>query len=114
MYTDSQPDDDYRTVEAQAFELLKARHPDLSGPTHAVRFAPQSDGCIDVIAVGRTPLAAQMRADEASETLAHAVRAAGGRGILRDLMGWELTGALQVCDTPQRLQPRGFLGQPAL
>lgn len=95
LYTDSQPDDDYRAVEAQALELLKARHPDLGGPTYAVRFAPQSDGRIDIIATGRTPLEAQMLADEAAETLARAVRAAGGREILRNLMGWELTEALQ-------------------
>ena len=63
LYTDNQPDDDYRAVEAQAFELLKARRPDLGGPTYAVRFAPQSDGRIDIIATGRTPLEAQMLAD---------------------------------------------------
>jgi hypothetical protein len=51
-----------------------------------VRFAPQSDGRIDIIATGRTPLEAQMLADEAAETLARAVRAAGGREILRNLM----------------------------
>ncbi len=95
LYADGQPDDDYRAVEMQAFELLRARRPDLGGPTYAVRFVPQSDGRVEIIATGRTPTEAQMLADEAAETLARTVRAAGGREILRNLMGWELTEALQ-------------------
>ncbi len=95
LYTDGQPDDDYRAVEMQAFELLRARHPNLGGPTYAVRFVPQPDGRVEIIATGRTPIEAQMLANEAAETLARTVRAAGGREILRNLMGWELTEALQ-------------------
>ncbi|GIW03061.1 MAG: transport permease protein [Roseiflexus sp.] len=95
LYTDGQPDDDYRAVEMQAFELLRARRPDLGGPTYAVHFVPYPDGRVEIIATGRAPLEAQVVADEAAETLARAVRAAGGREILRNLMGWELTEALQ-------------------
>ncbi len=38
LYADGQPDDDYRAVEMQAFELLRARRPDLGGPTYAIRW----------------------------------------------------------------------------
>jgi lipopolysaccharide transport system permease protein len=91
---DQQPDADYRAVELQAIELLKARHPELGGPTFGVRFAPQAAGTIAAEAVGRSPGEARALADEAAETLARQVRAAGGREILRNLMGWEQAVAL--------------------
>jgi len=104
LYSGGQPDDDYRAVEVQALELLKARRPDLGGPTYSIRFVPRADGWIEIIALGRTPAEAQALADEAAETLARAVRAAGGREILRNLMGWELTEALQGREPETRFQ----------
>lgn len=95
LFTDGQPDEDFRAVEVQALELLRARRPDLGGPTYSVRFVAGADGQVDIITLGRTPTEAQALADEAAETLARTVRAAGGREILRNLMGWELTEALR-------------------
>ncbi|HMP41536.1 MAG TPA: ABC transporter permease [Roseiflexaceae bacterium] len=111
LYTNGSPDDDFRAVEVQALELLKARHPDLGAPTFSVRFAAQHDGRIDVIALGRTPTEAQQLADEAAEALARHVRAAGGREILRNLLGWELVVALQgrPPDTPFQLLLREII-----
>lgn len=94
LYTAGAPDADYRAVEIQTIELLKARHPELGGPTFGVGFAPQAEGQFQVGAIGRTPLEAQQLADEAAEALARNVRAAGGREILRNLMGWEQQVAL--------------------
>jgi lipopolysaccharide transport system permease protein len=94
LYTAGQPDADERAVELQALAELKARHPNLGGPTYGVRFAPQEPGRFAVEALGRTPQEAQALADEAAESLARNVRAAGGREILRNLMGWEQVVAL--------------------
>jgi lipopolysaccharide transport system permease protein len=94
LYSNGQPDGDYQAVEVQAFELLRARFVDLGGPRFGVRFAPTEPGLILVEAVGRTPQEAQLLADQAAETLARTIRAAGGREILRNLMGWEQVVAL--------------------
>jgi lipopolysaccharide transport system permease protein len=95
LYADGRPDADFRAVEAQALELLKARHPDLGGPTYGIRFAPGAPGAVGAEALGRTPEEARQLADESAETLARTVRAAGGREILRNLMGWEQVVALR-------------------
>lgn len=104
LYTAGAPDDDFRAVEVQSLEMLKARHPELGGPTFSVRFVPHADGRIDVIALGRTPGEAQQLADEAAEALTRHVRAAGGREILRNLLGWELAVALQGNPPETRFQ----------
>jgi lipopolysaccharide transport system permease protein len=94
LYSNGQPDADYHAIEIQTIDLLKARHPDLGGPTYGVRYVPQAVGSIRVEALGRTPSEAQQLADEAAEALARNIRAAGGREILRNLMGWEQVVAL--------------------
>ncbi len=94
LYSNGQPDADYRAIEIQTIDLLKARHPDLGGPTYGVRYLPQALGPIRVESIGRTPVEAQQLADEAAEALARNIRAAGGREILRNLMGWEQVVAL--------------------
>jgi lipopolysaccharide transport system permease protein len=95
LYANGRPDTDFRAVEAQALELLKARYPDLGGPTYGVRFVPGAPGAVGAEALGRTPEEARQLADEAAEALARTVRAAGGREILRNLMGWEQVVALR-------------------
>jgi lipopolysaccharide transport system permease protein len=94
LYTNGVPDGDYQAVQFQAIAILKARYPDVGGPTFGVRFLPGQAGQIQIEAIGRTPAEARALADEAAEELARHVRAAGGREILRNLMGWEQVVAL--------------------
>ncbi len=91
---DGQPDADFRAVEQMTLELLRARHPQLGGPTYSVAFVARPGGAVQVESIGRTVLEAQLLADESAEILARSVRSAGGREILRNLMGWELTESL--------------------
>ena len=94
LYHDGKPDEDFQAVEFQTLALLKARHPDLGGPTFGVRFVPQEAGKVVVEALGRTPQEARTLADEAAATLVSQIRAAGGREIMRNLLGWEQVVAL--------------------
>ncbi len=100
LYTDGKPDADFIAVQHITFELLRVQYPELGSPTLHVRFEPHSNGSIDVIAVGSSAIEAQMLADSAAEELARSVRAAGGREILRNLLGWELAAALRG-DAPE-------------
>jgi lipopolysaccharide transport system permease protein len=95
LYTAGALDDDYRAVEFQTLALLKARHPDLGGPTYGVRFVPGPIGAIQAEALGRTAGEARDLADEAAAALAQQIRAAGGREIMRNLLGWEQVVALE-------------------
>lgn len=90
LYTNGQPDDDFRAVEGLTLEVLRGRHADLGGPTFSVGFEPHGDGSVVVTALGATPEQARDVANEAAEELARNVQAAGGREIMRNLMGWEL------------------------
>lgn len=95
LYSDGAPDTDFFNVQWIALEALRTRFPALGAPTTSVRFTPRPDGSISVFADAADPIAAQRLADDAAETLARSARAAGGREILRNLLGWELNVALQ-------------------
>lgn len=111
LYTGGTPDDDFRAIEQITLELLKARHPDLGTPVYGVRFEAHADGSVAVYTVGRSAGEARALADEAAEALARNVRAAGGREILRNLLGWELAVALQGAEpeTPFQLYLREII-----
>ena len=95
LYNGGRIDDpDLLAVQHITLEVLKAQHPELGGPTFSVQFVPHPGGTIEVVAVGRSAAEAQALADEAAEALARNVHAAGGREIMRQLMGWELKVAL--------------------
>lgn len=72
-----------------ARQQLRIDFPELGSPWLGVRYEPQDDGRIGVVAVGRDPAEAERLADAAAEALARSVQAAGGREIFRGLMGWE-------------------------
>jgi lipopolysaccharide transport system permease protein len=92
LYTSGQPDDDFNAVREMAVALLRARadYAALGSPTLGLAFHPQADGRVLVAANGPNASAAQALADDAAEALARNARAAGGREIMRQLMGWEL------------------------
>ncbi len=104
LYTAGEPDTDYAAVEFIAAERLRARFPDLGSPQLGMRFEPQPDGRILVTAVGRNPAEAAELADAAAETLLRSIRAAGGREILRQLLGWEMVSALDGTEPATEFQ----------
>ncbi|HEU5103563.1 MAG TPA: ABC transporter permease [Roseiflexaceae bacterium] len=94
LLTNGQPNGEYAAVERIAVELLRAsrdgdtpRYPGLGGPTLGVRYEPQPDGGVRVVAIGSRPALAQRLAEDAAEALARSIRAAGGREIFRILTG---------------------------
>lgn len=95
LYTAGAPDADYLAVQQIAIELLRAEYPELGSPTLNVAFTADSSGLVTIAATAATPLAARNLANDAAEALARSVRGAGGREILRNLLGWELVTALQ-------------------
>lgn len=104
LYQNGKPDADFAAVEYLALELLRVHYPDLGLPTLSVRYLPQPDGRIAVAAIGRSPSEAQALANEGAEALARSVRGAGGREILRNMLGWELARALQGRPTDTTFQ----------
>jgi lipopolysaccharide transport system permease protein len=102
LYANSQPTDDYRAIENIAIELVKyrqdgerLRYPGLGSDRLGLRFEPQPDGSIRVLAIGRTSSESQQLANDAAEAMARSIRAAGGREIFRILTGSYLVSALR-------------------
>ncbi len=75
----------------------------LGQPTYRVEFLPGTPGVVQVRGVAGTSAEAQALANSAAEELARQVRAAGGREILRNMLGWELWLAME----PQGLAAPG-------
>ncbi len=67
----------------------------FGAPDFRVDFLPGEPGIITVRGVAPTAAEAQTLANAGAEELARQVRAAGGREILRNMMGWELWLALE-------------------
>ncbi len=59
-------------------------------PDYRVEFAPLEPGVVRVRGVAPSATEARALADAGAEELARQVRAAGGREILRNMLGWEL------------------------
>jgi lipopolysaccharide transport system permease protein len=103
LYKDGQPNaEQFVPVQNIAIELLKfqadgerLRYPELGSPTLGVRYEPQPDGTIRVVAVARSSAQAQQLADDAAEAIARSIRAAGGREVFRVLTGSYLVNALE-------------------
>ncbi|MEO7911370.1 MAG: ABC transporter permease, partial [Roseiflexaceae bacterium] len=94
LFTQGRINGEYQAVERIAIELLQAsqdagtpRYAGLGSPTLGLRYEPQPDGNIRVVAIGRSPAQAQRLADDAAEALARSIRAAGGREVFRILTG---------------------------
>ena len=106
LLTQGRINGEYQAVERIAIELLQAsqdgetpRYADLGSPTLGVRYEPQPDGGVRVVAIGRSPAQAQRLADDAAEALARSIRAAGGREIFRILTGSYLYSSLVEGET---------------
>ncbi|MGQ9926639.1 MAG: ABC transporter permease [Chloroflexaceae bacterium] len=64
-------------------------------PDFRVVFTPREPGVVEARGIGPTAAEAQALANAGAEALARHVRAAGGREILRNMLGWEFWLALQ-------------------
>lgn len=102
LYDDKgQPNGDFNTAISDARESLRQRalaraDVRLGLPTYDVRFVPGAAGQVLVQGVGGTAAEAQQLANAGAEELVRQVRAAGGREVLRNLLGhelWLITGA---------------------
>ncbi len=101
LFTQGRINGEYQAVERIAIELLQAsqdagtpRYAGLGSPTLGLRYEPQPDGNVRVVAVGSSPTQAQRLADDATEALARSIRAAGGREVFRILTGSYLYSSL--------------------
>ena len=92
---------EFDAVAKIAITLLKVKEinaapaypPQLGSPTLNVSFAPQADGRVAITATAPSAAEAQRLANDAAESFARSLRAAGGREIFRGLIGWEIYAA---------------------
>ena len=82
-------------TEALRQETLARGDVRFGRPDFLVEFLPQEPGVVLVRGVAPTAAEAQALADAGAEGLARQVRAAGGREILRNMLGWELWLAME-------------------
>lgn len=82
-------------TEALRQEALARGDVRFGRPDFLVQFLPQGPGVVLVRGVAPTGQEAKALADAGAEALARQVRAAGGREILRNMLGWELWLAME-------------------
>jgi lipopolysaccharide transport system permease protein len=87
-------------TEALRQEALARADVRFGRPDYLVLFTPQAPGVVLVRGVAPTAAEAQALADAGAEELARQVRAAGGREILRNMLGWELWLAMEPQGAP--------------
>jgi lipopolysaccharide transport system permease protein len=76
--------------EALRQNALAARELRYGLPSYRVDFQPIEPGLIRVRGIAPSAAEAKALADDGAEELARQIRAAGGREILRNMLGWEL------------------------
>ncbi|MCG8351184.1 MAG: ABC transporter permease [Chloroflexales bacterium] len=101
LYVAEQPSPDFDIAKQDATEALRQRafaegDVRFGAPEYRVLYLPQEPGIVQVQGIAPTAAEAQRLADAGAEELARQVHAAGGREILRNMMGWELWQALQA------------------
>jgi len=89
-----QLDQDFRDVLYQARAVMLVRHPGFGEPQMADNVVWQAD-TLDVSITANTPTLAATLSNEYADVLIMTIQAAGGREILRNVLGWEMTLALQ-------------------
>lgn len=77
-------------------QQLLAQHEVRFGlPTYTIAYGPEEGGRVVVRGIAPTPAEAQMLANLGAEELVRQVQAAGGREVLRNLLGWEMVVAMR-------------------
>jgi lipopolysaccharide transport system permease protein len=91
-------------TEALRQRLLARRELRFGLPNYRVEFIPQAPGEVTVHGVAPIATEAQQLAGLAADELVRQIRAAGGREVLRNLLGWELVVALRGEPATTRFQ----------
>jgi lipopolysaccharide transport system permease protein len=118
LYTAGAPNGDFAialhdTTEALKLRLNAGREGGFFGsrrelrfglPTFTVQHATPAPGTVVWTGVAPTAREAQALADAAAQELARQVQAAGGREVLRNLLGWELVRSLRGEPTSDEFQ----------
>ncbi len=89
-----QLDQDFRDVLYQARAVMLVRHPGFGEPQMADQVVWQANK-LDVAITTNTPAMAVTLSNEYADVLIMTIQAAGGREILRNMLGWEMTLALR-------------------
>ena len=89
-----QLDQDFDSVRYQARALMIHRYPSF-GQTQMADAVEYTRGQLVVSMTTNTPIEAVTLANEYADVLIMSIQAAGGREILRNLLGWETSLALQ-------------------
>lgn len=103
------PQHDLQVALGDATETLRQRtlaRRDLrfGSPTFDITYLPQEPGSVYVQGIGSTAQEARQLADAGAEEFIRQVRAAGGREVLRNLLGWEMVAALHGEATSTQFQ----------
>lgn len=106
---DGQPWHDLQVAITDALEVLEQRslaqrELRFGSPTYRVDYLPQAAGVVSVQGTGATAAEARDLANAGAEELTRQIRAAGGREVLRNLLGWEMVAALHEESTSTRFQ----------
>ncbi|NDG87601.1 MAG: ABC transporter permease, partial [Gammaproteobacteria bacterium] len=89
-----QLDQDFRDILYQARAAMLVRHPGFGEPQMADQVVWQAN-TLDVAITTNTPALAVTLSNEYADVLITTIQAAGGREILRNVLGWEMTLALR-------------------
>lgn len=104
-----EPGPDFQIALRDATEALKQRflaqrELRFGLPEYRVEYVPQEPGVVQVLGIGSNAAEARMLADAGAAELVRQIRAAGGREVLRNLLGWELVVALHGEPPENRFQ----------
>ncbi len=81
-------------TEALRQRFLARRELRFGSPDFRIEYVSPEPGIVQVRGVAQTAAEAQLLANLGAEELTRQIRAAGGREVLRNLLGWELMAAL--------------------
>ncbi len=81
-------------TEALRQRFLAQRELRFGSPTFRIEYVSPEPGVVEVCGIAQTAAEAQLLANLGAEELTRQIRAAGGREVLRNLLGWELMAAL--------------------
>ncbi len=100
LYVQETPGPDFTIALNDARETLRQRalaqrELRFGRPDYQVVYHPLEPGHVRVIGIAPTATEAQTLATSGADELVRHVRAAGGREVLRNLLGWELVGAMR-------------------
>jgi lipopolysaccharide transport system permease protein len=109
LYRDGSSGPDFVIARDDATEALRQRflaqrELRFGLPDFRVEYIPAEPGVVQVRGVAPSAAEARMLADQGAEELVRQIRAAGGREVLRNLLGWELVVALRGEGPASRFQ----------